>query len=106
MVGVDPATLRYWESEFEVLRPAKNSAGQRIYDDSDVELIMRIKALLYDNGFTIAGARKRLSGRTGPNLRASKGRPGREQQLMFRIQKARRLASEILELVNRHLRTE
>jgi DNA-binding transcriptional MerR regulator len=52
--------LRYWESEFPALAPAKNSSGQRIYRRKDIETVLRIKQLLYDEGFTIAGAKKRL----------------------------------------------
>ena len=52
--------LRYWESEFPALAPAKNSSGQRIYRRRDIETILRIKQLLYEEGFTIAGAKKRL----------------------------------------------
>ena len=50
----------YWESEFPALAPAKNSSGQRIYRRRDIETILRIKQLLYEEGFTIAGAKKRL----------------------------------------------
>jgi DNA-binding transcriptional MerR regulator len=52
--------LRYWESEFSALAPAKNSSGQRIYRRRDIETVLRIKQLLYDEGFTIAGAKKKL----------------------------------------------
>jgi DNA-binding transcriptional MerR regulator len=52
--------LRYWESEFAALAPAKNSSGQRIYRRKDIETVLRIKQLLYEEGFTIAGAKKRL----------------------------------------------
>jgi DNA-binding transcriptional MerR regulator len=52
--------LRYWESEFPALAPAKNSSGQRIYRRRDIETVLRIKQLLYEEGFTIAGAKKRL----------------------------------------------
>jgi len=55
-----PYVLRYWESEFPALAPAKNSSGQRIYRRRDIETVLRIKQLLYEEGFTIAGAKKRL----------------------------------------------
>src|SRR5690606_39456909 len=58
--GVEPHVLRYWESEFTLLRPTKNRAGQRIYRKKDLELIETIKHLLYDQGFTIAGANQKL----------------------------------------------
>ena len=52
--------LRYWESEFPQLSPAKNRAGNRIYRDKDIELILFIKSLLYDRKYTIEGARQKL----------------------------------------------
>ena len=52
--------LRYWESEFKLLRPKKNPAGQRLYRPRDLELILRIKALLYDERLTLEGAKKRM----------------------------------------------
>jgi DNA-binding transcriptional MerR regulator len=52
--------LRFWETEFPQLRPVKSNTGQRMYRKRDVESVLRIKELLYDNGFTIAGARARL----------------------------------------------
>jgi DNA-binding transcriptional MerR regulator len=60
LTDTQPYVLRYWESEFPALAPAKNSSGQRIYRRKDIETVMRIKQLLYDEGFTIAGAKKRL----------------------------------------------
>jgi DNA-binding transcriptional MerR regulator len=60
-----PYVLRYWESEFPALAPAKNSSGQRIYRRRDIETVLRIKQLLYDEGFTIAGAKKRLEQELG-----------------------------------------
>ncbi len=60
MTGVAAYVLRYWESEFRLLRPKKNPAGQRVYRRRDVDLIMRIKTLLYDERLTLEGAKKRL----------------------------------------------
>jgi len=61
ITGVQPHVLRYWETEFPQLAPEKNRAGQRVYKRRDIELILRIKKLLYEDKFTIAGARKRLA---------------------------------------------
>lgn len=55
-----PYVLRFWESEFPQLAPKKNRSGQRIYSDDDIQVIQEIKHLLYEDGYTIAGARKRL----------------------------------------------
>ena len=60
IVGVQAHVLRYWETEFPMLSPQKNRSGQRSYRRKDVETALRIKELLYDEMFTIAGARKRL----------------------------------------------
>lgn len=60
ITDTQPYVLRYWESEFAALAPAKNSSGQRIYRRKDIETVLRIKQLLYEEGFTIAGAKKRL----------------------------------------------
>jgi len=60
ILGVEPYVLRYWESEFPGLSPKKSSSGQRMFRRKDVELLLRIKQLLYDKKFTIEGARKAL----------------------------------------------
>ena len=64
IVGVEPHVLRYWETEFRSIRPQKSSKGQRVYSRRDVEKLLRVKDLLRNQGFTIAGARKRLSDAT------------------------------------------
>src|ERR1700704_1536495 len=60
LVGVEAYVLRYWESEFPGLSPRKSETGQRMFRRKDVELLLRIKHLLYDQKFTIEGARKAL----------------------------------------------
>ena len=60
LVGVQAHVLRYWETEFPMLSPQKNRSGQRSYRRRDVEISIRIKQLLYDEMFTIAGAKKKL----------------------------------------------
>ena len=59
--GVETHVLRYWETEFPLLSPGKNRSGQRIFRQKDMELVDTIRHLLYEEGHTIAGARKRLS---------------------------------------------
>lgn len=61
LTGVQAHVLRYWESEFPMLAPQKNRAGQRTYRKRDVEMALRIKELLYDDQYTIAGAKKKLA---------------------------------------------
>jgi DNA-binding transcriptional MerR regulator len=60
LVGVEPHVLRYWEREFRSIRPTKRAKGQRVYSRRDVENLMRVRDLLYADGFTIAGAKKKL----------------------------------------------
>src|SRR5580765_6295048 len=61
LAGVQAHVLRYWESEFPMLAPQKNRAGQRVYRKRDVEIALRLKELLYEDQYTIAGAKKRLA---------------------------------------------
>jgi DNA-binding transcriptional MerR regulator len=60
ILDVEPYVLRYWESEFKLLKPTRTRARQRLYHKKDLELLLEIKHLLYDEKFTIAGAKKRL----------------------------------------------
>lgn len=60
ILGVEPYVLRYWETEFDVLKPSKAPSRHRLYKKRDVELLLEIKRLLYTEGFTIEGARKKL----------------------------------------------
>jgi len=73
LLGVEPYVLRYWETEFASLSPPKSKSGHRTYRPKDIELLLQIRKLLYEDGFTIAGARKQL--RTGTPVNASA--PGR-----------------------------
>ena len=59
--------LRFWETEFTLLKPTKSSTGQRMYRRKDVEYVMQIRKLLYEDGFTIAGAREKLREEMRPN---------------------------------------
>ena len=60
MADVQPYVLRYWETEFPPLAPNKSGGGQRLYTRREIDIILRIKQLLYSEGFTIAGAKKKL----------------------------------------------
>lgn len=62
ITGLEPHVLRFWESEFPALDPKKNRAGHRVYTQEDLDLILKIKRLLYEEGFTIPGARSKLEG--------------------------------------------
>ena len=76
LLGVEPYVLRYWETEFPVLSPKKSGSGHRLYRRKDVELLLRIKHLLYEKRFTIEGARQSLQSET----RAPKPRAGKRAQ--------------------------
>ncbi len=60
LVGVDPHVLRYWESEFAMIKPFRGKSKQRLYRRQDVEHLLQIKTLLHDEGYTISGAKKLL----------------------------------------------
>lgn len=62
LLDIQPYVLRYWETEFPALSPAKSRSGQRVYNEKELAVIRRIKELLYDEGYTIAGAKKKLEG--------------------------------------------
>src|ERR1700678_77661 len=73
LLGVEPYVLRYWEAGFATLSPKKSGTGHRLYRRKDVELLLRIKHLLYDRKFTIEGARQTLHAESrGPKSRAVK----------------------------------
>jgi len=103
MLQVNPPTLRWWEKEFEDLRPQKNAMGQRIYRPNDIEIVYLIKKLLYEEGYTAEGARKqlkkeiaKLNGGSGSNLS--------HEELVDDLRKLRWELQEILTLLNRKTR--
>lgn len=83
LVGVQTHVLRYWETEFPTLSPQKNRSGQRTYRRRDVEMALRIKELLYDEMFTIAGAKKKLQAeaREGTKLKIVHPEPQHEERV-------------------------
>lgn len=99
LLGVEPYVLRYWESEFPSLSPKKSGTGHRLYRRKDVELLLRIKHLLYEKRFTIEGARQSL------HIEAKAPKPKlakRVQQELFAedpIPEIRRELSDILKLL-------
>ena len=90
--------LRFWESEFPQLRPVKSSTGQRMYRRRDVESVLRIKQLLYDQGFTISGARQQL--RTENKSDKSQTAIPFPSQSAAEIQHIRQGLREILDLLS------
>ena len=65
LTDTKPFVLRYWETEFPTLQPVKSPSGHRLYRREDIETVLKIKRLLYDEGFTIAGARRHLREQNG-----------------------------------------
>jgi DNA-binding transcriptional MerR regulator len=89
LTGLEAYVLRYWETEFPTLRPKKGRGGQRVYEKKDIELVLQIKKLLYDDGMTIAGARKLLARR---GAKAEKNWPLFLSQLKHKLQEIVRLS--------------
>jgi DNA-binding transcriptional MerR regulator len=103
ITGVKPYVLRYWESEFKMVNPSKSRSRQRLYRKSDVELIFKIKELLYEERYTINGARKKLKelgyGRIGqPELQFEK--EGGESVLDEVIEELRELREILSESID------
>jgi DNA-binding transcriptional MerR regulator len=99
LLGVEPYVLRYWETEFRALAPKKSGTGHRLYRRKDVELLLRIKHLLYEKRFTIEGARQSLQATArSPKPRATK----RVQQELFTedpLPEIRRELADILQIL-------
>ena len=103
IVGVEAHVLRFWETEFPALSPPKSKSGQRTYRPKDVELLLRIRKLLYEEGFTIAGARKQLSLEKAavPPLPAAAETEKAEDPESERIRKVKAELQNILTLLDR-----
>jgi DNA-binding transcriptional MerR regulator len=99
LAGVQPYVLRYWETEFPPLAPGKTGGGQRLYTQREIDIILRIKALLYDEGFTIAGAKKKLEGELDATGSVATPAPASEDPASSRAGK------EMLRDVERELRS-
>ncbi len=101
LIGVEAYVLRYWESEFKALAPKKSSSGQRMFRKKDVELLLRIKHLLYDRKYTIEGARKALQEKSKDKVKTS---PVLEQPVLFSVNdplpEIRREVADILKLLS------
>ncbi len=91
ITGLKPHVLRYWESEFKIIKPYKGGSLQRLYRKRDLDLILKIKKLLYEEGFTIAGAKKKIRDlerkeNRQTNLRLIGKRPnGKDRELLVAI---------------------
>lgn len=106
LTGVKPYVLRYWETEFKAIQPVKSRSRQRLYRKRDVELILKIKELLYEQRFTIEGARKRVRELLGEGeLAAVEAVEAAEATLPpvnpDSLERARSLARDLLALASR-----
>jgi len=91
--------LRFWESEFPLLKPGKSSTGQRMYRRRDLENVIRIKRLLYDEGYTIAGARQQLRAET-KTVKAQSGLPFPSTMPKEKLRRVRQDLQEILGILS------
>ncbi len=103
ITGLKPHVLRYWESEFHVIKPHKAGSLQRLYRKKDLDLILKIKKLLYEEGFTISGAKKKIRDmerEEGKKLRsesAGKKTDEKERELLFALREELKRIREMLE---------
>ena len=94
MLNIKSYVLRYWETEFKQLSPPKNRAGNRTYRQKDIDLIIKIKKLLYDKKFTIEGARTMLSGKDNSEMTLFKKQTDSINKLRNELQKIIRVINE------------
>ncbi len=87
LCGVQPHVLRYWEKEFPQLAPKKRAGNRRYYQTEDIVLLRRIRSLLYDQGYTISGARSLLKSKN-PIVSADSGNPEGMGKPLFRLMRA------------------
>ncbi len=99
IAGVKPFVLRYWETEFPELAPSKGAGGQRTYSRTDVQLILRIKQLLYEERFTVAGAKKRLSEETTERVKHAPRLDTKEGNQVESLRRALKAARRELEAI-------
>jgi DNA-binding transcriptional MerR regulator len=81
LAGIKPYVLRFWETEFPALGPKKSGTGHRLYRRKDVEMVLEIKRLLYEQRFTIEGARKFLESRSKPERVRTAAKPGKRKRV-------------------------
>jgi len=97
IADVQPYVLRYWETEFPALAPNKSGGGQRLYTQREIDTILRIKQLLYSEGFTIAGAKKKLEESESPVSAVPEASPDRTRKALLDV---KRELTAILSMLN------
>ena len=100
MADVQPYVLRYWETEFPALAPNKSGGGQRLYTQREIDIILRIKQLLYSEGFTIAGAKKKLDEGDAPAAPPAAAAPAPSSELTKALLDVKRELRSILEMLD------
>ena len=101
MLSLPTYVLRFWETEFPQLKPTKSNTGQRMYRRREVELAIRVKKLLYEEGFTIAGARERLKAESRP-AKVQTGLPFPKAAPTEGLREVKRGLNEILSILSRN----
>lgn len=99
LTGVKPYILRYWESEFKMIAPAKTRSNQRLYKRGDVELILQIKKMLYEERYTIAGAKQKLRElrRAGGDQLKQALDEGKARQILLAVREELRAVRKLLD---------
>jgi len=93
LADIEPHVLRYWESEFDELKPRKSNTGRRLFTKKDIDTVMEIRSLLYDEGFSIAGAKKRMQKR--------KKTDNNRDAIIEAVRQTKKGLDEILTILNR-----
>ena len=101
LTGLPASVLRYWETEFGHLRPPKNRAGKRIYRQADIERVQLIKKLLYEDRFTIEGAKKYLKGEKQVPATSPEGSSTEPTSTVIQADELRQGLREILDILGR-----
>jgi DNA-binding transcriptional MerR regulator len=103
IVGVEPYVLRYWETEFSFLKPRKSKSGQRVYIKKDIETLLKIKRLLYQERYTIEGVRKRL-GLSSVSVEPKPEQPPVQKKEVQQQQQLQQQPARVIEHVRKRLR--
>ena len=101
LVGVESYVLRYWEKMFPQLKPEKDEAGQRVYTKSDIDVVLRIKNLLYEERYTIDGARKKLKEGTKGESQSKPENSEDAQDLLTLLRNVKNTLQEVLAILEK-----
>jgi len=103
IAGVEPYILRYWESEFKLIKPYRTKTNQRLYRKKDVESVLKIKKMLYEQKFTIAGAKKKLKENTEPATHEQLPLGFINPEYLDALKSTRNELKEIIEILDKNL---